>query len=413
MPEVIPFRSYYYHEGKGDPEKLKKLVAPPYDVISEEEKKELERHQNNIVHVILPKSYDMAKIKLEEMIEDQTLKVESDPCIYIYGIDYIDPHSGNLYSRYGFVGLLKLVELLGGKNGVIPHEMTFRKYTEDRFKLIQKTDSTFSPIFTIYNGDGKAGEIIKKYILKKPFLETVDRDNFNHKIWEIRDETDINRIQEIFKQHSIVIADGHHRYVTSLRHSKHGGCKYIMALFIDFNDPGLIIYTSHREVHKLNVRDIKELVFELIENFMVQKVSSYEDLNKLMKAHKGQHVFGCYFQGTFLFLKLKESINPEDVIGGIHSSLWRKLNIPILHDILLKDNLGVNGEDITFIKDAKKGIEKVDNKDIDALFLINPTTLEEIHAVTRLGEIMPQKSTYFYPKPLSGLVIHRHSEEIE
>ncbi|MHA1272397.1 MAG: DUF1015 domain-containing protein [Promethearchaeota archaeon] len=413
MPEIIPFRSYYYREGKGNPDKLKELVAPPYDVISEEEKIELEKNPDNIIHIILPKSYDSAKEKLDELISKNILVVDNKPCLYIYGIDYIDPKSGKQFSRYGFVGLLRLVELLGGKNGVIPHEMTFRKYTEDRLKLIQKTNGNFSPIFLIYNGDGKVESIIKKYIKKEPFLETIDRDGFTHKIWDVRDEKDIKKITDAFKRQRVIIADGHHRYITSLRHSRHGGCKYIMALFIDFNDPGLIIYTSHREVRNLNVKDVKELVFKLIESFMVQKVEDLEDLENLMEAHKDQHVFGCYYQKTFLFLKLKESIRPEDVIEGIHSDTWKNLNIPILHDILLKGTLGVKSEDITFIKDVKKGIERVDKGEIDALFLINPTTLSEIHTITRLGEIMPQKSTYFFPKPLSGFVVHIHSDNIE
>ncbi|MHA1291668.1 MAG: DUF1015 domain-containing protein [Promethearchaeota archaeon] len=411
MPELIPFRSYYFREGK-NPSKLKELVAPPYDVISKDEKIKLKKNPNNIIHVILPETYDVAKKKLEEMIKNKILITEKEKSLYVYGIDYINPDTGKPISRYGFVGLLKLVEIFPPNEGVIPHEMTFRKYTEDRLHLIRKTNSNFSPLFMIYNGNGSAEKIFKKYINKKPFLQTKDRDNFTHKIWEVKDKKDIKTIQEIVEKNRIIIADGHHRYVTSLRHSRHGGCRYIMALFIDFNDPGLIIYTSHREIRNLSIRTIDKFIKKVKENFFVQKVENYEFLKDLMQKNKNSHVFGCYFLKTYFFLRLKESVRPEDIIDGIHSVVWKNLNIPILHDILLKNALNIKGEDITFIKDAKKGIEKVDNGEIDALFLLNPTTLSEIQTITNLKEIMPQKSTYFYPKPLSGLIIHKHTEEI-
>ncbi len=413
MPDLIPLKGYYYREGK-DENKLKKLVAPPYDVISEEEKIEMIKNPDNICHVILPESYEAAGLKLEEMINNKILITGNNRCLYIYGIDYEKPDTREKISRYGFVGLLKLVEIFPANDGVIPHEMTFKKFTEDRLRIIQETNTNFSPIFTIYNGkNGTAQKLFKKYIDNKPFLQTIDRDGFTHKIWEVEEKEDMNKLKEIVQNHKIIIADGHHRFITCLRHSRHGGCKYIMALFIDFNDPGLIIYTSHREVHKLNINNINELKSRLKDNFIIKDVANFETLQTLMAENKNIHVLGCYFQKSFIFLRLKMSIRPEDVVNGIHSDVWKSLNIPILHKILLKDCLDVDSDNITFIKDIQKGIQKVDDGKISAIFIINPTTLSEIHAITRLGEIMPQKSTYFYPKPLSGLIIHQHTDKSE
>lgn len=413
MPDLIPFRSFYYKEGK-DSTKLQELVAPPYDVISDEEKQELKKNPNNICHIILPDTYDAARDKLNQLIKDEVLVLEDEKYLYIYGIDYINPDTQQRISRYGFVGLLKLVEIFPAKEGVIPHEMTFKKYTEDRLQLIKRTDSNFSPIFLVYNGtNGVAEKIFNNYILNEPFLKTRDRDNFVHKIWEVKAPEDIKALQEVIKNHETIIADGHHRYITCLRHSRYGGCKYIMALFIDFNDPGLIIYTTHREVRKLSVNNIEELKDKLSENFQVEVLDHFRNLQDLMEFNKGKPVFGIYFRNKYIFLRLKPSIRPEDLISGIHSNEWKNLNIPILHEILLEKSLDVKKEDIDFIKDVKKGIQKVDDNKIDALFLLNSTTLSEIQTITRLKEIMPQKSTYFYPKPLSGLVIHRHTNQIE
>ncbi len=412
MPELIPFRNFHYREGKNDPERLEKLVAPPYDVISKEEKLELKnRDPNNICNIILPDSYEEAGRQLNDMITKEILVCGENRCLCIYGIDYTKPDTGEKISRYGFVGLLRLVEIFPANDGVIPHEATFRKYTTDRLNLIQKTDGNFSPIFTIYNGNGSADKIIQKYIIKDPYIKTGDRDGFIHKVWEVSNEEDIKKIQEIVKNNSIIIADGHHRYVTCLRHSKHGGCKYIMALFIDFNDPGLIIYTSHRQVHTISVNNAEELTEKLEPYFNISIKDTYEEIKDLMDNKK--HVFGLYFQNKYYFLKYNENFPPETIIEGNQSKEWKNLDIPILHQILLNKCLDLSKDNISFIKDVNKGILNVDKKNIKALFIVNPTTLEEVHKITHIGEIMPQKSTYFYPKPLSGLIIHKHTDKIE
>ncbi|MHA2037967.1 MAG: DUF1015 family protein [Promethearchaeota archaeon] len=414
MPELLSLRCFYYSKGN-DPSVLRSLVAPPYDVISEEEKQNLKnKNPNNICHVILPETYEGAGRKLDEMIENCTLISNENRCICIYGIEYLRPDTGKKITRYGFVGLLKLAEIFPAVDGIVPHEMTFKKFTEDRLNIIEKTDANFSPIFTIYNGNGSAIKIFKKYVSNEPFLKTVDREGFTHKIWMVSDEEDIKEFQNIIKNHPVIIADGHHRYITCLRHSRNGGCKYIMALFIDFNDPGLIIYTSHRQIHKLPVKNVKEFRYKVKSFFKIKEdIKTIQDLKNLMGVNKGKHVFGCYFKKKYFFLILRKEIIIEEFILGNHSKDWKNLSLPILHEILFKNCLNVNHEDISFIKDEEKGLEKVDKGIIDALFIVNPTTLEEIQRITQLGEIMPQKSTYFYPKPLSGLIIHRHTDGIE
>ena len=414
MPELIALRCFYYSDGN-DPAILRSLVAPPYDVISEEEKQDLKnKNPNNICHVILPETYEGAGQKLDEMIENQTLISDNNRCICIYGIEYLRPDTGEKTIRYGFVGLLKLAEIFPAVDGIVPHEMTFKKFTEDRLNIIEKTDANFSPIFTIYNGNGSAIKIFKKYVGSEPYLKTTDRDGFTHKIWMVSKEEDIKGFQDIIKKNSVIIADGHHRYITCLRHSRNGGCKYIMALFIDFNDPGLIIFTSHRQIHKLPVENLQDFKNRVKVAFTIKEdIKNFQSLKEIMENNIGKHVFGCYIKNKFIFLKLKKEINIEELVSGNHSKKWKNLSLPILHNILLKNCLNIKPEDISFIKDEEKGLENVDNGIIDALFMVNPTTLEEIQKITQLGEIMPQKSTYFYPKPLSGLIIHRHTDRIE
>jgi uncharacterized protein (DUF1015 family) len=414
MAKLIPFRNFHYKNGKNNPERLREFVAPPYDVISEEEEHELkQRDPKNISHIILPESYEKAGKELNDMIESETLMCEDDRCICIYGIEYEHPETGKKVSRYGFVGLLELVDIFPPVNGVIPHEATFKKYLEDRLNLIRETDGNFSPIFTIYDGDGAADEMFEKYISKEPHLQVKDRDGFTHKIWEVWKEEDIEVFQDIVENNKIIIADGHHRYITSLRHSKDGGCNYIMAMFIDFNDPGLVIFTSHRQVHNMPVDTIAQLKEKAENYFTITEMDSCAQVKEQLEVKRENHVFGCYFQDRYLFFELKDHIEPEKIIPGDKPDEWKKLDIPILHKILFEKCLTIGNEDISFIKDTDKGIDHVDEGRIDALFLINPTKLEEVQRITNLGEIMPQKSTYFYPKPLSGLVIHKHTDTIE
>ncbi|MBD3196356.1 MAG: DUF1015 family protein [Candidatus Lokiarchaeota archaeon] len=414
MPEIITFRNFHYKDGKENSERLAKLTAPPYDVISKEEELDLKNMDtDNICHVILPKSYKDAGKKLDEMINNKTLICGDDRCFCIYGITFKKPDSDETITRYGFVGLLKLVEIFPASDGVIPHESTFQKYTKDRLNLIKQTDANFSPIFTIYDGNGSAESVLKKYTNNKPILQSTDKDGFIHKIWEIWKEEDVNAIKEIIEKNSIIIADGHHRYVTSLRHSRNGGCKYIMSLFIDFNDPGLIIYTSHRQVEQLSINNINDLLAKLDQYFKITRTENLEETKALMEHNKDKHAFGCYFQDNYIYFKLRENLDPAKLINGSHSNEWKRLDIPILHNIVFKELLKLDDEVISFMKDVNKGIKNVKDNKIDALFLVNPTTLSQIQEVTNLGEIMPQKSTYFFPKPLSGLIIHKHTNEIE
>jgi len=158
---------------------------------------------------------------------------------------------------------------------------------------------------------------------------------------------------------------------------------------------------------------IDELKEKVSEKFVVEEIGTIDAIKNKMEINRNEHAFGCYYQNNFLFLKLRDQIDPENFIPGNHSKQWKNLNLPILHHILFKD-LGIEEENITFVKGLKNGINNVDTKEeIKALFIVNPTKLEEVQKITSLGEIMPQKSTYFYPKPLSGLIIHQHSNNIE
>jgi len=411
MPEILPFTPYYYSCGRKDNKhanvELSKLTSPPYDVISEEEEKRLKQKKFNISHIILPETYDKAAFYLNDWIEKKILINNAQKGIYIYGIEFTINDNPEIIKRYGIISLLKLTEFFD-HGDVLPHEMTFPKFTEDRYKLITKTDCNFSPIFTIYNGNGFSNEIIRRNIKKEPFLETIDSDDFVHKIWVIEDENDIKYLQEKFAKTPVIIADGHHRYITALKRSRHGGCKYIMAMFIDFHDPGLKIYTSYRLIKRMQIRNIEEILERMKPFFEIQHIDTFDELEIIINKQNMKRIFGLAFNGKYLIFSLKYSFKPEEHISEHKSKDWKYLPVPILHHIIFDKCLKIPKSEIVFKKNLTGVRRLIKDKKFDAVFMVSNTKLEDIQKITENREIMPQKSTYFFPKPLSGLLIHKH-----
>jgi uncharacterized protein (DUF1015 family) len=410
MPEILPFTPYYYARGRNNDKFIKdglsKVIAPPYDVISKYQKSRLIKDKYNITHIILPETYDKASFFLNKWIEKRILINNAEKAIYIYGIEFTINDCSERIKRYGIVALLKLTEFFDNGD-VLPHEMTFPKYTEDRYKLITKTDSNFSPIFTIYDGNGFSNEIIEKYIKNEPFLETIDSDNFNHKIWVIENQNDIKYLQKKFLNTPIIIADGHHRYITALKRSRHGGCKYIMAMFIDFHDPGLKIYTSYRLIKHMPI----EIIKRMNPFFEIQYVNTFDELERIINLENQNRLFGLSFKGKFFIFSLKENFKPEEHIHEQKSVKWKNLPVPILHHIIFEKCLKIPKNEIIFKKNLTGVNRLLKRGKFEAIFMVSNTKLEDIKKITAQGEIMPQKSTYFFPKPLSGLLIHKHKAE--
>lgn len=414
MPDIRPFTANYFACGrstnKDERDKLKDVVSPPYDVISSEEKERLKQNKFNITHIILPETYKKAAIIQNEWVRDKILINSKKKSMYIYGIEFTVNDNPKIIKRYGIVALLKLTEFFTGGD-VHPHEMTFPKYTEDRFKLISETDSNYSPIFTIYDGKDFAKNIINKHIKDEPFLKTIDTDGFTHKVWVIENTDDIKYLQDKFAKTPVIIADGHHRYKTGIKRRHEGGCNYIMAMFIDFNDPGLKIYTSYRMIKTMPFNGMEEVINKMKVFFDINEIDTFNDLIDTINKEKTKRAFGLAYDNRYVVFSIDNSVKTEDHINESYSKEWRNLPVPILHYIIFDKYLNIPKEQIVFKKNLA-GIKKLfKEKQFDAVFMVSNTNLEEIKRITELGEIMPQKSTYFFPKPLSGLLIHTHKLE--
>lgn len=418
MSLVKAFQGLVYNPAKITD--MSKVVCPPYDVISPEQEEILKkRSPYNFIHVMLAKAdakhgdndarYAQAGETLTQWLQDGVLLQDAKPCIYYLKQEY--KIVGQRYSRMGFLAVMK-IENEGAK--IHPHEKTHAGAKEDRFKLWCALKAACSPIFVCFSDRQKKVESIfqKKVMLTKPFLDVVESDGTHNIAWRLDDEASIKEISDTFSGQNLFIADGHHRFEVSKRYREmmlastpnatgEEPWNYVMTYFTNIDSKELQIFPIHRIVKKFP----QEIAF--LENlFRVDAVKKREDLAiMLAKAGRNEHAFGLYTKrGAFLLrLKNKSQIN-EFIKEG--SADYRGLDSLILKAFVF-DQLDIKSEDITYSnKDIEDCFGLIDNGQGEAAFILNPVRIEQLRAIALNGEKMPPKSTYFYPKALSGIALY-------
>ncbi len=416
MAQIKPFKGLIYNPKLP----IEKLVAPPYDVISESERDELyELYPYNVIRLILNRDedrYKSAKYHFDEWLENRILVEKEKEGVYVYEQDFeID---GNKYNRIGIICLMKLEEF--GKGKIFPHEKTFPKPKEDRFNLLKETNAQFDHIFGIYpDPEFKIENLTFDLKLEKPLFnfEFPSGSNIWHRLYEITDEDLINKIISIFSNFPVFIADGHHRYevglmfrdyIMSLSKMKDEH-NYILTYLTNMESPGLVILPTHRVLLEIEKDDLrKKLSGESFENyFESHAVNSIEELKNLLK-RTGKGCFGIYFgHSESLFLKIKEQRLIDLHLPADMPEPVKNLDVTILHEFIFKMlEIDANKIKIAYTHELKKAIELAEEKDKVA-FLLNPPLVSDIKNVSLSGATMPQKSTYFYPKVLSGIVMRK------
>jgi len=438
--KIKPFKGITYNIDKVN---LDNVTTPPYDVISPEEKENFyKKSEYNIIRLVLGKNepsdnkwnnkYGRAASYLKNWLDREILIPSKKPGIYIYEQEY--ELKGKKKKRIGFIALLKLEDFESGK--VLPHEKTFPKAKIDRFNLLSACKTNFSQVFSLYSDpEGKIDSILRKFSGDESTLKVTDSDKTSHTLRPITDEETTKEIANLMKDKTIFIADGHHRYETALNYRNEmrqriknftgeEGFNYVMMMFVNMDDKGLSILPVHRVIKNIpspNEDEILKKASNLfkIKSFEFDKDSKEEvknTLNQKLSAELGKsHTFGVYF-GTnkYHLLTLKDEDVMNEIVLTEHSSNWKKLDITILHALLIDKILGVKSKNlikhgsIKFTPDENEALELVDGKDYQIALLVNPTKIEEVRAIASNHEKMPQKSTYFYPKLLTGLVINKH-----
>ncbi|MDH4128105.1 MAG: DUF1015 domain-containing protein [Spirochaetota bacterium] len=425
MINIIPFRGVRYN--KQLVKDLNLVVTAPYDKIDDELQAEYyDRSPYNFVRLDKGREedkYENAKRCLQGWMKDNILIRDDKPCIYYYTQEY--SFEGSRKIRKGFISLLELDEFENGN--VLPHEHTLSGPKKDRFDLLVSTEATFGQIFMLFSDpQNKVVKMFNEIEKNAPDIEVFDDDKNIHKVWTIDNTELIKKVQGEMKEKKIYIADGHHRYETSINYrniqreklGKYAGNElfnYTMCTFINMDDKeGMSILPTHRFIKNLSNFDLNNLLSVLKKEFNVKTISSLEELSKEMKIKEAEHAFGLITsKGDSLYLlTLKDKKDLDTHFPPNYSKDLKHLDVLILHKVILEDILGIDEEklrqqtnvDYYRYKDEAFKLIKAGNYQLG--FLLNATKIDEVKRVTESGKKMPQKSTDFYPKLISGLVVN-------
>jgi uncharacterized protein (DUF1015 family) len=401
MIDIEPFAAYTYnHTVVKD---INKVVAPPWDVIDEKERAELfSRSPWNIINLI-SKDASAEKVKglFTHWIKEDILTRE--PARSFYYMKHFFRTAEDKMERKGFFAVVRLQDF--SEKNIIPHERVFQKYHENRYCLIQQCKANFSPVFMLYRDKEKK---IEKIIDKsnKKYSGEIKNESFDFGV--IDNSGDITAIKNLLKNKKLFIADGHHRYQAALRYYKDNPSEensYVLVFLVNIDSPHLVILPTHRYFPYPVA--LHEKMTEIKEFFTVEKTPDTESMFALMYENEKQHSFGVYDGKDFLVLTLKDEDRIIRYLPGGHSARWQKLDSVILHEFLLDRLLKVGEGEFLFSPSADYLMDEYKNKKEGVIFFLNPTRKDQFINICSNGEVMPQKSTYFYPKVPSGLLIHK------
>jgi uncharacterized protein (DUF1015 family) len=409
MAEVIPFKGILYNTAKV---KGGEAVAPPYDIITPELRDILyKKSPYNIVRIDSgleqpgdneeDNKYRRAASSLNSWMEEGVLRRSPEPCFYAYEMDYSS--GGERKKLRGFFGLVRLQEL---GRGVYPHEETHSKPKVDRLRLMRACEANTSPIFSLYHSPEKgASKIVEKVVGTAPYMEAEDPDGAVHRLWLIEGAEDTAAITADLADKAIYIADGHHRYETALEYQRirqeksnsGSGNKpydYVLMFLANIAAGDITILPAHRII-KFSREDAME---RLSGYFDMRTIPLDDDIMRAMKG-KSQTLGLCHRGENKQYLLHYKG----EGIKGVHPAL-KGLDVTILHELILKDILGASA--IRYEMDPVLARQMVREEGYDAVFFLNPTRVEDVERVALSSMRMPPKSTYFYPKVMTGFVIN-------
>lgn len=422
MPEIRAFKGIRYNPTKVT---MADVVAPPYDVISPQRQEELyAASPYNIVRLDFGREEDRytsaARLFSAWMAEGVFVK-EERPAMYLLVQDFVTPE-GKQHQRKGFIALCRLEEFDNGS--ILPHEKTLAKPKEDRLRLLQETHAHFSQIFCVYDDPQRQVEkLLRKHLQKSEPVTDVTFEDVRNRIWKITIEEELQSIQQLIGSKKVFVADGHHRYETALEfrntmmknnpaHTGEELYNFIAMYFTNLHDKGLVILPTHRVLHSVPSFDSKSLLQHLSLYFLVDRYSGLDELVAVLKRKK-QFAFGLILpsEPRYHLLSLMSESHLKSLIPAKIPSVLRKLDVTILHAVVFEKILNIPTEAqkqkqfLEYVKSISDADEAVTNGGAQAAFLMNPTSIEQVRTVAEAGQTMPQKSTYFYPKLLSGLII--------
>lgn len=423
MAEIRTFKGVFYNKGiVGD---FSNVVAPPYDVISEQDQKNLlEKSKYNIVRLILPQGsinnkYIQAGSLYNQWLKDCILVRDIEPSLYIYEQEY--NVKGRPRKRIGFIALAKIEDFSTGK--IKAHERTLKGPKADRLRLLKACKTNFSQIFSLFSDpEQKVDEILRKHTKEKPRIN-IKVDGVIHRLWSLNDSEAIETITGLMQDKPLFIADGHHRYETAINYrdemrlftgdnSGEAPFDYTMMMFVNMDGKGLTVLPTHRVLKNLPKINHDKFRENLKHIFEIKEFSSIDKTMAELAKNSDSHAIGMYLGNrTYSLLKVKDENEVIKLLDGNQSRSWKLLDVTILHQVIINRVLGFGRTNIEssikFTTNGKEAVQLVTSGEYQMAFFLNPTKISSVRDIANLGEVMPQKSTYFYPKLLSGLVLNK------
>jgi uncharacterized protein (DUF1015 family) len=433
MAEIAPFVGLRYDLGRVSD--VGQVLAPPYDVIGDDDRLALEgRHPENVVRLELPRGngdarYATAARLLSAWTAEGILAADSGEAYYVYEQQFAraagSAGGGKVYTRRGFFAAVRLEPF--DRRIVLPHEHTLSGPKEDRRRLLRATRTQISPIFGLYrDAEGAAAGVLEQAASAPAAVEATTGDGVRHRLWVIRDEAAVSQLGRILRNKQILIADGHHRYETMLglapelrpldAAAGRAPSDFTMMFLARAEDPGLLVLPTHRLVRDLPDFDFAALrtaaspAFEISDGDETTPAAVEARLARELQA-AGRVVFAVRVPGqqatTWFALK------PIVDLSALGPPALRKLDVTVLHGVILGSLLGIdaaalaNQSYLAYTHDTAEALARVDRGECQAAFLMNATSVEQVLAACEAGFVLPQKSTYFEPKLATGMVMYR------
>ena len=436
MAEVVPFRGVLYNTDII--ENIADVVAPPYDVISPAEQEGFyQQHPNNVIRLILgkPEAGDTGQHDIHtrsagyfnQWLENKTLVQDSEPAFYLTSVTF-KVEDQNI-TRYGIIGNVRLEQF--DKGIILPHERTFSKVKSERLRLMQLCHSNFSPIFGLYaDGNGILSQLKIRAESQAPDMDIVDGKGLRHKLWRITDPETQYHVTNSLSEQAIYIADGHHRYETALNYREwvkentsnfddQHPANFVMMSLSSLKDPGMVIFSAHRLIKDAPAGVTATLLAKAESYFDIQAfptddmASTLAAFDQALVSNSHQNAIGLYIkeQSALVVMVLKKGVM-DHRYGEEMPEALRDLDVSVLTRLLMMDLLEFDqarlddATKIGYATTSRAAVEAVDNNEADMAFILNPTKIEQVQRVSQEGLIMPRKSTYFYPKVISGQVFN-------
>jgi uncharacterized protein (DUF1015 family) len=440
MAEVIPFKGILYNKSKI--KNLADVVAPPFDVISEQEQIQFhKRHPQNIIRLTLGKTtendtptdnrYTRSAECLNRWFSDDIILLDKKPAFYLTSMEFL--HDGNRVTRYGLIALIRLEPF--EKGIILPHEKTFSKVKSERLELMKACHANFSPIFSLFSDEeNRIYNKLKHSIADKSAdIVFTDKIGQKHRLWRITDHSVHHYISGVLKDKKIFIADGHHRYETALnyrdwlsdRASNFNGnhpANNVMMYLCSMEDPGLIILPAHRLLNEVPVETRESLIQKAKDYFDIitlpydsdQHNGNFAKFTSILKSNTSKHCIGvCTKDRPELHLLILKPDVMENMFGDELPEVLRNIDVTVLTRLIFMELLGFdqarldNEQLIAYSSIAKEAIDAVFGGKHDIAFILNPTKIQQVRDIANSGLIMPRKATYFFPKVIAGQVMNR------